>query len=62
MALGKVELKGKQLLVNNSILAGVIFQSGGPFIGSGVRSCKRWPGGLPRSGRERAQGQSYRSG
>ena len=53
MALGKVELKGKQLLVNNSILAGVIFQTGGPFIGSG---------GLPRSGRERAQGQSYRSG
>lgn len=35
MALGKVEPKGKQLLVNNSILAGVIFQTGAPALGLG---------------------------
>lgn len=50
MALEKVESQGKQLLVNNSILTGIILSAGAPCIGFGMRSSERWP----RSVKERA--------
>lgn len=62
MALEKVEPQGKQLLVNNSVLTGIILPDGGSCIGLGMRFSKRWAGGLPLSGRERRQHQTDRAG
>lgn len=42
--------------MNNSILAGIILPDWGPCVGFRMGSSKRWPGGVPGSGRERGQG------